>query len=67
GNVDRARELLKWTLDHSTSTGMLPEQVDKDTGRPISAIPLAWSHAMYIMAEVIDNKLFETITPPTID
>ncbi|ABW00944.1 glycoside hydrolase family 15 protein [Caldivirga maquilingensis] len=66
GNVDKANELIKWALTHSTSTGMLPEQVDKDSGRPISAIPLAWSHAMYIMAEVINNDLFNKITPPLI-
>ena len=67
GNVDKAHELIKWASTHSTSTGMLPEQVDKDSGRPISAVPLAWSHAMYIVAEVINNDLFNKITPPPIN
>jgi len=43
---------IKWTLKGTTSTGMLPEQVDKHKGYPAWAIPLGWSCAL-----MIDNIL----------
>lgn len=50
GNVEEARTLLGWCADHATGLGLLPEQVDKEKGTSLSAIPLAWSHAMFILA-----------------
>jgi GH15 family glucan-1,4-alpha-glucosidase len=29
---------------------LFAEQVHKDSGEPVSASPLAWSHAMFILA-----------------
>ena len=52
-NVRRAataRTLLDWSANHATGLGLLPEQVDKDDGAVLSALPLAWSHAMFILA-----------------
>jgi GH15 family glucan-1,4-alpha-glucosidase len=43
---------LKWALAGATSTGLLPEQVDKSTGKPAWAIPLGWSGSL-----MIDNIL----------
>ncbi|MDD3042641.1 MAG: glycoside hydrolase family 15 protein [Methanosarcinaceae archaeon] len=43
---------LKWTLAGTTCAGLLPEQVDKSTGRPAWAIPLGWSCSL-----MIDNVL----------
>ncbi|EHP86355.1 glycoside hydrolase family 15 protein [Methanotorris formicicus] len=45
----KCNNLLKWVLKHQFN-GMFPEQVHKDLGIPVSAIPLGWSHAMVIMA-----------------
>jgi oligosaccharide amylase len=45
----KCQNLLKWALKHQFN-GMFPEQVHKDLGVPVSAIPLGWSHAMVIMA-----------------
>jgi glucoamylase len=50
GDVGRARSLVNWCAEHATGLGMLPEQVDKNTGSVLSAVPLAWSHAMFILA-----------------
>ena len=50
GNVRAARGLVDWCAGHATGLGMLPEQVDKDAGKVLSAVPLAWSHAMFILA-----------------
>lgn len=54
---------IKWALKGTTSTGMLPEQVDKQKGHPAWAIPLGWSCAL-----MIDNiLLLETLSEGTED
>jgi glucoamylase len=50
GELDKAEQLIHWTLHHSTELGLLSEQVDKESGAPVSAIPLAWSHAFFILS-----------------
>lgn len=50
GEPVKARALLDWSASHATGLGMLSEQVDKDAGTVRSAVPLAWSHAMFILA-----------------
>lgn len=50
GSLDKARELLRWSIEHRTETGLLPEQVDKETGATAWVVPLTWSHAMYVLA-----------------
>jgi glucoamylase len=50
GELEKAEQLITWALDHSTELGLLPEQIDKQTGAPISAVPLAWSHAFFVLA-----------------
>ena len=50
GRAAAARALLDWSASHATGLGLLPEQVDKDNGSVLSAVPLAWSHAMFILA-----------------
>lgn len=50
GELDKAEPLIRWALGHSTELGLLSEQVDKESGAPVSAIPLAWSHAFFILS-----------------
>jgi oligosaccharide amylase len=50
GELDAARELIRWTVEHRTHTGLLPEQVDKETGDTAWVVPLTWSHAMFVLA-----------------
>jgi len=40
----------------ATGTGLLPEQVDAVTGRPVWVVPLAWSHAFYALACRPDHR-----------
>jgi GH15 family glucan-1,4-alpha-glucosidase len=47
-DLDAALELLKWTADHALPSGVLPEQIDPQTGRPLSVSPLTWSHAAFV-------------------
>lgn len=50
GETEKALELFHWASEHSTALGLLPEQIDRNTGEPAWVIPLTWSHAMYILA-----------------
>lgn len=44
-----ARQLLDWATVRRTDTGLLAEQLDPETGRPVWVVPLTWSHAMYVL------------------
>jgi hypothetical protein len=57
GMTRQAVPLIKWAIDHATESGLLTEQVDKRTGKPTWAVPLGWSHAMYVIAALkLDGK-----------
>lgn len=49
GRSGRAREILEWAVARQSETGLLPEQVDPQSGRPVWVLPLTWSHAMYVL------------------
>ncbi len=46
--VDAARHYIDWTLRSTLPGGVMPEQIDPNTGAPISVAPLVWSHAEFI-------------------
>lgn len=48
-SYDKAREYLEWAIRGATEQGLLPEQIDRETGRPAWVIPLTWSHAMFVL------------------
>lgn len=45
---DEAMKILDWVKSNSLSTGVMPEQVDPETGELVSPAPLTWSHAEYV-------------------
>lgn len=47
--LERAKQLFEWAIDHATSMGLFPEQIHRNTGKPAWVVPLTWSHAMYIL------------------
>ena len=49
GDPGGLRESLEYALTRQTSLGLLPEQVTPD-GDPAWVVPLAWSHAMLLLA-----------------
>ncbi len=60
GDPDRALPLLRWPVAHAAPGGLMPEQVD-DEGKPVSVLPLAWSHSTFLLAvaeylEAIDRR-----------
>ena len=54
-NYDKARVLIDWCVKHVDELKLFSEQVQKENGEPISASPLAWSHAMFILS-LLDCK-----------
>lgn len=56
GNIEKAKSYFEWSVKSCTKLGLLPEQVNRDTGEPCWVIPLTWSHAMFVL--VLD-KLIE--------
>lgn len=53
GAWQKAKAALEWAVKHRTELGFLPEQVDCRTGKPAWVVPLAWSHAMFILLVVM--------------
>lgn len=54
-DYEKARQYFWWAVRGATEQGLLPEQIDKFTGRPAWVIPLTWSHAMFVL--VLDGLL----------
>ncbi|HHW31294.1 MAG TPA: glycoside hydrolase [Clostridiaceae bacterium] len=54
----KAKYYFDWAVKSCTEMGFLPEQVDRESGRPSWVIPLTWSHAMFILVlmELIDGE-----------
>lgn len=51
GEIQKAQHLIDWTKKHALPNGLLPEQIDKLTHEPAWVVPLAWSHAMFILSQ----------------
>jgi glucoamylase len=66
GRKDLAREYLDWCLKHAACHDFLPEQSDKRTGEPASAVPLGWSHAwVIVLLQMLGKEPPDTaIAPP---
>lgn len=47
-SLDRAKHYIDWTISKALPSGVLSEQVNPDTGEPVSVTPLVWSHAELI-------------------
>jgi len=55
--TEQGIKFLKWALAGTTSAGLLPEQVDKSTGKPAWAIPLGWSCSLLLDNILLLDKL----------
>lgn len=47
-DLQPALDLLQWTVDQASPSGVLAEQVDPHTGAGTSVSPLTWSHSTFI-------------------
>ena len=43
-----AMKILQWTASRALTSGVLAEQLDPNTGAPLSVSPLTWSHATVV-------------------
>src|SRR5690606_4702105 len=43
--LEGPRRTLQWVSDQALESGMLPEQLNRYNGSPLSVAPLTWSHA----------------------
>ncbi|RCX09975.1 oligosaccharide amylase [Anaerobacterium chartisolvens] len=62
-DFSKAASYLKWAVGGRTELDMLPEQVNKDSGKPEWVIPLTWSHAMFVLVliELADEGALHTL------
>jgi GH15 family glucan-1,4-alpha-glucosidase len=44
-----ASDFIDWVVQHQLPGGLLSEQLDPNTGAPLSVSPLIWSHAEFII------------------
>ncbi|HEV2476303.1 MAG TPA: glycoside hydrolase family 15 protein [Candidatus Dormibacteraeota bacterium] len=44
-----AGDIIQWVVQHQLPGGLLSEQLDPNTGAPLSVSPLTWSHAEFII------------------
>lgn len=56
---EKALSYFNWAVKGRTNLDLLPEQVSKETGKPIWILPLTWSHAMYTLTyhALLNKKL----------
>ncbi len=47
-DLEPARETLEWVKSMASDSGILPEQMHPQTGKPLSVAPLTWSHSTYV-------------------
>lgn len=47
--LHRPLETLEWVVRHAMESGVLPEQLDPYSGKPLSVAPLTWSHSTYVL------------------
>jgi GH15 family glucan-1,4-alpha-glucosidase len=47
-DLKSAREIINWVVAHQLPGGLLSEQLDPNTGAPLSVSPLTWSAAELI-------------------
>jgi oligosaccharide amylase len=55
-DLKKVSEVFEWVIKYSNSAGLMSEQINPYTGEPISASPLTWSHAEYIITVLLYLK-----------
>lgn len=47
-DLQRVLEILQWTTKRALPSGILAEQINPETGEPVSVSPLTWSHSTFV-------------------
>jgi len=48
-DLGRVTKVFSWVADHALPSGVLSEQLNARTGEQVSAAPLTWSHAEFVV------------------
>lgn len=54
--LKKSKKLFDWAVKYSFN-GLFPEQIHKDLGIPMSAMPLGWSNAMFLIYLYKDDNV----------
>ncbi|KKP81393.1 MAG: Glycoside hydrolase 15-related protein, partial [Parcubacteria group bacterium GW2011_GWB1_35_5] len=54
-DLEEAARDIEWVTKFARS-GMLSEQLDPNTGEPLSAMPLTWSHSEFVRTVIEYDK-----------
>ena len=57
-----AAETMSWVVNHAARSGVLAEQLDPESGGPLSVSPLTWSHAEFATTVVTYLDRRSTLT-----
>lgn len=60
--LKEANEILEWTVRQANKSGMLAEQMRPDTGDHLSAAPLIWSHAEFVVTTLDYLEKYRELT-----
>jgi len=50
--LEEPKQWLNWAVDRASLAGILPEQVNPFNNDPVSATPLTWSHAEFVVTMI---------------
>ncbi|MEJ7577110.1 MAG: glycoside hydrolase family 15 protein [Pyrinomonadaceae bacterium] len=64
-DLEKALSLLQWTVARALPSGVLAEQVDSQTGAPLSVSPLTWSHATFVGAVMSYLRKLQSLSRAT--
>jgi len=54
--LQKSKKLFNWVMKYSFD-GLFPEQIHKELGVPMSAMPLGWSNAMFLIYVYENDKV----------
>lgn len=55
-DLDKPLELINWVVQMALPSGVLAEQIDPVTGKPLSVSPLTWSHSTFVSTVINYQK-----------
>ncbi len=51
-DLEVVKKYLMWAVEHALPSGIFSEQINPHTGEQISAAPLTWSHAAFVLTVI---------------
>jgi len=60
--LNKTKRYFDWILEIGLKSGVLPEQVNPSTGEHLSATPLTWSHAEFIITVLDYSAKYKELT-----